>query len=120
MRRGEKGHPMPITTDLNSPIGAIRLLIGDTIENNGMKPDAANFTDTEISYFLQQADNNVLRAAALACDTLAAMWNTTPDFEADGLRMNRRGIARAWQQSATHFRMKAGAVVRKLVRDYAE
>lgn len=109
---------MPITTDLNNPIGEVRLLIGDTIENNGMKPNSANFTDAEIAYFLQQEDYNILLACALACDTLAAMWNTSPDFEADGLRMNRGGIARAWQQSAAHFRMKAGAIVRKLVRAY--
>lgn len=109
---------MAITTDLNTPIGQVRLLIGDTIENNGMKPNGANFSDDEIAYFLQAETNGPMRAAALACDTLAALWNTYPDFEADGLRLNRSSIAKAWQYSAVRLRARAGVVVRKLVRKH--
>lgn len=103
--------------DMDSPTGQVRLLIGDTVENVGVKPDGSNFTDVEIAYFLEREGGSVIRAAALACETLAALWNTYPDFEADGLRINRSTITKGWQQSALRFRVKAGAKVVQVVRD---
>lgn len=109
---------MAITTDLNSPIGQIRLLIGDTVENVGVKPDGSNLTDAEIEYFYQREGMEVTRAAALACETLAALWTTHPDFEADGLRLNRGMVAKGWLQSALRFRFWAGAQVIQVRRGH--
>lgn len=107
---------MPITTDLTTTIGQIRLLIGDTEASNGVKPGGGNFTDAEITYFYDR-EKSLSRAAALACETLAYLWNTHPDFEADGLRVDRGKVAQGWWRAALRFRAYKGAKVIPVLRE---
>lgn len=105
---------MPITTDLDSEIGQLRLLIGDN-EESGVKPDGGHFSDAEISYFLEKG-GGVTLGAALACETLAWLWNQHPTFEADGLRVERGSVANGWWRAAVQFRANRGAVASPVVR----
>src|SRR5687768_14104956 len=109
---------MPITTDLTTTTGQIRLLIGDAVESNGVKPDGSNFTDSEIAFFYER-EGSIERAASLACETLAHLWNVQPDFEADGLRVNRQQIAAGWWGAALRWRGAAGARSISLIRQDA-
>jgi hypothetical protein len=62
--------------DLDTPVGQIRLEIGDTDDTTGagIKPTGANFSDEELTYFYTSESSSVQRAAARACEVLARMW----------------------------------------------
>jgi hypothetical protein len=52
----------------------IRLLVGDSKETAGPRPDSSNFSDEEIDVFLDMEGNHAMRAAAAILETLAAEW----------------------------------------------
>lgn len=110
---------MPITTDLETTIGQIRLLVGDETEGAGVKPSGANFSDAELNYFYTCA-KNIEEAAALVCETLAWLWNIHPDFEADGLRVNRHQVSEGWWRAAVRLRQRKGAKVTVAMRQAGE
>ena len=68
------------TYDLTNPdpqvqtLSSIRLLLGDTTENEGPMPDGKNLSDEELNFFYTTEDNNAGRAVAAAYETLAAAW----------------------------------------------
>jgi hypothetical protein len=99
---------MAITTDLETSIGQLRLLIGDDREGDGVKPSGDNFSDAELTFFYQEGGSLNL-AAALACESLAWQWNTQASFSADGLRVDRGDIAGRWFRAARQFRANQGA-----------
>jgi hypothetical protein len=67
---------MAFTYDPDTALGQVRELIGDTDDSAdaGVKPDGSNFTDAQVSNALSRANQNVKRAAADLCETLATMW----------------------------------------------
>lgn len=65
---------MAFTYDLSTTTGRIRRLIGDTVEDKGVLPDGANFSDLEISTFYELEGSHVQRGAAGALEALAAAW----------------------------------------------
>lgn len=52
----------------------LRLLIGDTTENDGPRPNRANFQDDELDAFVLLEADNLDRASARAIEALAAQW----------------------------------------------
>jgi hypothetical protein len=110
---------MAITTDLNQPIGELRLLIGDNIENKGVKPGGANFTDAELDYFYSRGGQDLNAAAGLACETLSWIWQTHPDFSADGLTVKTGQISAGWWRAALRFRARRGASLHSVQRQDA-
>jgi len=52
----------------------LRLLIGDSTENDGPRPNRANFQDDELDAFVLLEADNLDRAAARAIEALAAQW----------------------------------------------
>ena len=109
---------MPITTDLETSIGQIRLLIGDDRDGDGVKPNGDNFSDAELTFFYEQGGSLNL-AAALACESLAWQWNNHPNFAADGLRVDRGSIAGRWFRAARQFRANQGAKLMGVIRQDA-
>jgi hypothetical protein len=109
---------MAITTDLGTTIGQIRLLIGDTVENDGVKPGGGNFSDAELTWFYDN-EGSIEGAAGLACETLAWMWHVHPSFEADGLRVEQGKIAQSWWRAGVNFRARRGAKSVSLIRQDA-
>lgn len=71
---------MAITTDLTDPIGEVRLRLGDTIENKGPRPQARNFTDVEVQYFLDEWSLSVQHAVAALLYVLANEWTAVADL----------------------------------------
>lgn len=67
---------MAFTTDLNTPVGKIRLEIGDDDNGTdmGVKPNGTNFSDDQLTYFYTDESNNVLAASARALEVLARMY----------------------------------------------
>ena len=72
---------MATTFDLSSQDRAtyrrsqLRLLIGDSAENDGPRPGQANFQDAELDAFLALEGDNLNRGAARAFEALAAEWS---------------------------------------------
>ena len=65
---------MNFTYDLTNSIGQMRFALGDTTVNDGVNPDGSNLSDEEIALLLAQEGNDVMRAVAAACETLATTW----------------------------------------------
>lgn len=51
----------------------VRLNIGDTVQDAGVRPDKRNFSDAEISYFLVEG-GSIYAATARAFRVLVAEW----------------------------------------------
>jgi hypothetical protein len=65
---------MAFTYDLTTAVGQVRLALGDKTANDGVNPDGSNLSDEEIALLLAQQGNDVMRAVAAACETLATTW----------------------------------------------
>lgn len=49
---------MSFTYELDAPVGWIRLMLGDNIEGEGVRPTGDNYTDEEITLFLNNVEMN--------------------------------------------------------------
>lgn len=86
---------LPITLDVEQPLGKIRLLITDTDEAFPL------FTDAELGALLALEGGNLKRGAALALETIATSETligkkiTTQDLSTDGPAVAKELMARA-------------------------
>jgi hypothetical protein len=55
-------------------ISKVRFEIGDTVQNTGVKPSGANFSDEEVTHLLTEEGSDVYQAAGHACEILARSW----------------------------------------------
>lgn len=76
----------------------VRLLIGDTIESRPL------LEDEEIWYLLEIAGNNVKRAAAEACERIAAKLSADPNFAVGSWREDRSVIVSRFRELASKLR----------------
>lgn len=81
-----------------------RLEIGDTDST------AALFTDEELDVYLDNRSDNVLLAAADACDALATRFARAYDFKTDGQEFYRGKMSEMWAARAVALRGRAGGV----------
>lgn len=105
---------MTVTYDLASAdpavllISRLRLEIGDTTLNQGVKPDESNFADAELQVFLTRASNNVEHAAAFLCDVLANTWARLADIEIGPRSENLSQVAKRYEARAKAYRDRLG------------
>ena len=104
-----------IITDLSTYYGRIRLLIGDTEQNDGILPGGRNFQDAEIEIFYQTEGTGLTdeltkigRAAAAACEAAAASWGSAPYEEMLGPHRTKSRGARYFQERAEQLRTMYG------------
>jgi len=83
-----------------SPIDAIRLEIGDTVEEEQL------LSDEEINYLYQESGKRVFAAAARACDILASKFAREADVSVGGMRVQWRDQAEAYAALAQKIRQK--------------
>lgn len=104
---------MPITVDLTTQIGQVRLEIGDDddAEGHGKRPDGRNLSDQAITLWLTRAslfqgagDNQVLLAAAFACEQLARDWATVSNITAPSRSESAGDVAAKWAERARALR----------------
>jgi len=96
---------MNVSYDLTTPVGQVRLMIGDT--------DSANllFLDEEVAAFLTVESDSIRRGAALALETIASSEAliskkiTTQDLQTDG-----PAVAQSLMASARRLRDEAARV----------
>ena len=93
---------MSFTYDLTTDAGKLRLEIGDSTEDAGVRPDGSNFSDEEIAYIFDQ-EGSLGCAVARACEMLATLWATAADLTV-GPRSEKLG------QVADRFEVRAKAL----------
>lgn len=76
----------------------VRFLIGDVV------PSRPLLEDEEIFYLLQISGDNVKRAAAEACERIAARISADPTFAVGQWREDRESVVRRYQNLASKFR----------------
>lgn len=98
---------MSFTYDLTNDIGKVRLLVGDTVQDDGVKPDDSNYSDEEIQVFLDR-NNDVNIAAAEALENLARMWAVEPDIRMGPISESRSDVAGNLREQAEKLRQQSG------------
>lgn len=81
-------------------ISQIRLEIGDTVEDSGVRPDGRNFSDAELLSIYGDEGDHVGRAAARCCELLAREWGRVP-------KTTLRGDAIDPSQASVNFAREA-------------
>ena len=85
-----------------STLDQVRLQIGDTDTDNAL------FTNAEIDQFLERHDDQVLPAAADACDALAARFARDFDFKWKDGEFKKGSRADRYAKLAEQLRARAG------------
>lgn len=105
---------MSFTYDLASSdsdtvaLSKVRLEIGDTTEDAGVKPNGSNLADEEISVWLSDEDDNVMRAAARACEALSRMWSPVGNYSSGPRREDLGKVSADWAARAEALRTLYG------------
>jgi len=86
----------------NSKLDAVRLAINDTDSSN------ASFQDEEINYFLEEENDNVYGAAALACETLSTRYADKVDVNLqNSISKSYSELSKKYTEQAKELRKKA-------------
>lgn len=88
-------------------IAKIRLEVGDTSEERGIKPDGENYSDTEIFYLFTEEDESIGRAAARVCEQQATAWSSVPRTMFGSL-FDPRHVGRNFMRQAEKLRRQYG------------
>ena len=89
-------------------VSLVRLELGDTTDGSGVRPDNSNLTDEELAVWLAREEDDVLRAAAAACEALSRMWANAADL-AIGPRHEALGaVSERWATAAMRLRRRRG------------
>src|SRR5262245_37899834 len=81
-------------------ISKVRLELGDTIENAGVRPDGSNLQDEEILLWLDEEDNDITKTVARACSALSKIWTTVASITVGPRREELGQIAQGWADRA--------------------
>lgn len=85
----------------------VRFAVGDTVFEEGPRPEDANFTDEELDGLLV-IEGTWERAVAAAFETLVALWTKHVTFNAEGISASMSDIADRYRQSAAEWRQRFG------------
>lgn len=98
---------MSFSYDLSIDVGVVRLELGDTTENKGVKPNGGNLSDEELTYWVGR-EGHVMRAVAAACEALARMWSTAASISIGPHSESLSDVAEAWDKRAKLLRQQYG------------
>lgn len=98
---------MTFSYDLETDVGKVRLEIGDTESDNGVKPNSANFSDQEIEFLIAD-ELSVGRASARACEILARWYAPLVDLAAGPVRESLSKATSQWLTMAKELRRQFG------------
>ena len=92
--------------ELSTNTDKMRLLIGDTSEDSGVRPDGRNFSDEELAYFLS-TKGRLTWAVALAFETLANEWSSAAISEKQGDHsIDAKEVAKQYSERASEWYQK--------------
>jgi hypothetical protein len=97
---------MPFTYNLASPneaiknISLVRLELGDTVQNAGVRPDGANLQDDEIAVWLEEESDHIMHTVIRASQALARMWSNVASITVGPRREELGKVAETWLKNA--------------------
>jgi hypothetical protein len=94
---------------LTADVGKVRLEIGDTVSGSGVRSSGANLTDEEIQVWLDAESDDVMLAAARACEMLARDWAKAASIQLGPRREQLSDVAKAWERQAQALRDQYGS-----------
>jgi len=89
-------------------VSKVRLELGDTVFEAGVRPDNSNLSDEEITIWLTDEDNHVMRTAARACEALARMWSPVSNHTLGPEREDAGAVSEKWQKMGKAIRDQYG------------
>lgn len=92
----------------------VRFTIRDTTENEGPRPEGANFSDEELAALIT-TEGIWQRAVASALESLAVEWTSLPTYSADNFSVSNSHIALGYSRQAKEWRDKWGSIYTKEV-----
>jgi hypothetical protein len=90
-------------------ISKVRLELGDTVLNAGVRPDGSNLLDEEIRVWLTEESDDVSQTVARAASALANAWTNVASITVGPRREELGAIAKAWADRAKESGPAAGA-----------
>lgn len=99
---------MSFTYDLTTDIGMIRMHIGDQVQDAGVRPSGANFSDEELTAVLNNESNVVMRAVAAAFEILMSEWAREPDYMIGPRRESTSQVSKRYGELAAIYRTRYG------------
>lgn len=104
---------MAFTYDLTTSLGKVRMELGDSVDasaspGSGVRPNGANFTDAEITYFLTLEGDSVMKATAAACETLSRQWTAAVSITVGPRSEGFDTVAAKWAAQAAALRASYG------------
>jgi len=90
-------------------ISKVRLELGDTVANAGVRPDGSNLTDEEIRIWLTDEANDISQTVARAAAALSNFWTNVASITVGPRREELGAIAKAWADRAKEAGPAAGA-----------
>lgn len=90
-------------------IARVRLELGDTIQNAGVRPDGSNLTDEELAVWLADEDDDIMNTVARACSALSNMWTNVANLTVGPRREELGQIAQGWADRAAQALPSLGA-----------
>lgn len=106
---------MSFTYNLASPdaaivlISKVRLELGDTVANAGVRPDGSNLTDEELQVWLTEESNDISQTVARAAAALSNMWTNVANITVGPRREELGSVAKGWSDRAKEAGPAAGA-----------
>ena len=82
-------------------ISRVRLELGDTIEDAGVRPDGSNLSDEEILLWLDEESNDIMTVVGRACAALSKMWTNIANITVGPRREELGKVAKEWSDRAT-------------------
>jgi hypothetical protein len=99
---------MAFSYDLSTASGQLRLQLGDTVYESGVRPDSTNLSDEELAVFLAREGQDVMRATAAACEALSVMWSVVANIAVGPRREELGAIAGQYARRAETLRQQYG------------
>jgi len=90
-------------------IAKVRLELGDTTPNFGVKPDGNNFSDEELAAWLKEESDHVMHTVIRACLTLGRMWANVADLTEGPHREGLGKVSGDWNKNAKVLTDQYGA-----------
>lgn len=93
------------TYDLANSIGLVRLEIGDTDFEAGIRPDGTNLSDEELQVFLDR-EGSVLGASAAALEVVTRLWRRRADITVGDVSRQSSQVANGLERDAKALRVQ--------------
>ena len=94
---------MSFSYDLTTDIGVVRLELGDTTPDAGVKPDGTNLSNEELQVWLTR-EGGVMLAVAAACEALARQWSGVANLTVGPRSEQADTVAAKWSTRASELR----------------